>query len=49
VRHDILRVTKNNVVVMLPPSSEIWRQHGPLEHLYPTTSLHSIITQKITT
>jgi len=23
-----------------------WRQHGPLKHWYPTTTLHSVTTQK---
>jgi hypothetical protein len=27
------------------PSSEL-RQHGPLKHRYPTTTLHGITTQK---
>jgi len=34
---------------MLPPSSSCrWRWHGPLKHWYPTTTLHSITTQKMT-
>jgi len=26
-----------------------WRQHVPLKHWYPTTSLHGVITQKTVT
>jgi len=26
-----------------------WRQHGPLKRRYPTTTLHSVTTQKTST